>query len=147
MTTNENKEITFDRLILETTDLVRELRIRLRLLEELDFKEEEIIQLIFSSIMFEKDAELELAYECMNIVSECLGPMHHGEIQTGVGSVYSLDVKSITSTMYVLGCELIKQLKHLRAYHQGYLFYQFMKMIGPDIMLAKFDPPKISEND
>ena len=143
--TNENKETSISYLILDTAKLVNDLRIRLKMLEELDFKESEIINLIFQSIMFERDAEMELAYECMNIVKECLGPFHSGEINNSLGTTYGIDVRVITNAMYKLGSELIKQLQHLKAYNNGYLFFNFNQMLGKDIVLEKFIPPSIND--
>jgi len=145
-----NRELAISNIILDTSALIKELRSKITLLEELDINEFEIIQLILQSIMFEKDAEIRLANECMTLMKNCLGPSCFESIQENVINSrlltnYVNDVTSISNATYAFGCIIVNELRRIKAYRDGYLFYQFQQMLDKDIVLASFIPPKITD--
>jgi len=146
----QNRDVEIENIILDTSKLIKDLRSKITLLRELDINETEIIQLVFQAIMFEENAELKLAHDCMDLVKSCLGDDYSCNMPATVSrsdllASYTADVTGITNATYSFGCELLQQLKQLRAYRNGYLFYQFMKMLDKDIVLIKFVPPPITQ--
>ena len=121
----------FEYIILDTRTAIERLRRRMERLRNLDADEDKILEIIIQSIAFNRSAEIELDYNCLDIVSQYLG------------HAYSDDVTDIAKAMSIFGKTILEDLRQLGAYKNGYLFYQFFKMLGPDVILVKLVPPEI----
>lgn len=122
-----------DYLILNTSDLVTSLR---KKLEPTDADEKEILNSIFQSLMYSKNAHLELEYSCYYILNQMFG--YNGEC------IHEPGVRPIIAELEKFGIELLEQLQRLNAYRNGYLFYQYMQMLGADIVLVRLVPPELN---
>jgi hypothetical protein len=102
-----------------------------RYTEPWDVSGDAITDLIVKSLTYEQDALLELQYLCMEVVCQYIGTLQCPEAET------------ISKEIYTLGEEIFRELRDLRVYQNGYLFYQFFKTIGGDIVLIRLVPPNI----
>lgn len=94
-------------------------------------EEDALIRYVFESIAYENNAELELGYNALEIAHDA------------VGYSWADDVDVVVSAMVEYGTALYKQLREYRLYRQGYLFYQFNRWLGTDLVLARIDPPEL----
>jgi SAM-dependent methyltransferase len=118
-------------IILDTAKHMVELRKQLDLVRDTFDDEEYVLQTVIQELMFEKNAQIDLAYCCLETVQHCLG------------EVYEAEAQIVASAINKFGEEIFRQLRDIRAYHNGYLFYQYMRILGNDIMLIRTEPPKI----
>ena len=123
-------------VILNTNKIVSKLFSRTNLFTDIDFEDryifEAIIRSTIQSLTYEEDTQLELAYCCLEAVEQ-----HLGEI-----SVYKY--RAALKALEVFGEEVFGELKRLRLYRNGYLFYQFNQLLCNDIVLIRIVPPEIS---
>ena len=112
-------------LILDTKDSVEYLRSKIGNLLEFNADESKILPLVFNAIRYEEKAELELHYECMDIIASCLG------------HAYELDIEIIADAMIKFGTVMLYELKKLNAYIDGKLPFEYYKMVGRDVMLTR----------
>jgi hypothetical protein len=84
-----------------------------------------VMPAIFNSIVMEDTAELDLAYECMGILSDV------------IGDVYELDIERLVDSMLKFGTVMYFELKRLNAYENGVLNLRYHGMLGDDIVLTR----------
>lgn len=140
----------YDKVILDTRELITELDVSLSLLNYACVSINEIMELIFTSIMYEKRAKEELACACAELLKNSLGPYINIEDLNRIRipkvvDEYGGDLTMMANIIYQLGDKINDELVRMKAYRNGYLFYQFLKMIDKDIVLEKFIPPTIPE--
>jgi hypothetical protein len=126
-----------DAIILNTQSLVVSFRKSIRQLkhehlrDELVDKEVHLLESIIQSLQFDNRVELELRCGSMDVV-RCEFDIHNNE-----------DLIIITEAVVELGYGIYCELQRLRAYQQGYLYYQYHGMDGYDIIMARFIPQPI----
>lgn len=81
--------------------------------------------LVLQSLTYEKDAELNLAYNVMD------------EITQHTGDVYSAEAVAAANATVRFGAALYDQFKALSMYRNGYLFYQFQQWLDRDLVLRR----------
>lgn len=84
------------------------------------------MNLILQSLTFEKNAELELAYNIMDELAQHMGDC-----------IYDEAVIRAANETVAFGNYLYEQFKALSMYRNGYLFYQFHQWLGPDLVLRR----------
>lgn len=84
--------------------------------------------------MYEKHAKVELAYSCMHLIAGHLGSSHE------------LAHVKLARLIHDFGEEVISKLQHLRAYQNGYLYYQFHDWYGNDLVLQRLIVDNINSN-
>jgi len=112
-------------IILDTAGIVRPLDRSLRNYPTMNWEMEEVFQFILNAITYESRAKDELEYGCLDLVRES----HSTDLAT--------DVQNAISDVARLGRALIDQLRQIRAYHNGYLYYGFHSLMGGDLVLVR----------
>lgn len=123
-------------IILDTAGLVSLLRSKTHLLSVIEADEDSIFQTVLAALTYENDAEIELAYRCLDIVRQYLGYGYHG-------NDYNREIADLANAIVEFGNAIYKELRRLKAYHNGYLFYQYMQLLSKDIVLVRIEPPPL----
>jgi len=111
------------RLILESRVLVQNFRSKIKLLRAFDADENKIFLLITEAIYLDSEAQLELEYTSLAIISECIGKEYEG------------DIELLLKLVVEIGMKLHQLLVDLGVYQNDKLFFIFEKCVGSDIML------------
>lgn len=127
-----------DVVILEIKDLIKELETSLKNIVVTDGEDVvtpdgamiTIVEDVIKSIRNEKDAELSLDYECLQIVKDALD------------SFFSEEVLETATSINRFGKRLLELIKYHDIYNKGYLSYKFDGLLGMDIIL-RIDPEVI----
>lgn len=122
-------------VVLEGGSLLKAFRERVRNLPvtpSVEFDEEELMRFVFGCIAYEKDAELALAYDALEIA------------QGNMGMSWSPDVDAVVTAAVEFGTGFFRYLRSLKLYEGGYLFYHFYRWLGPDIVLQRMHPPALN---
>lgn len=88
-------------------------------------EEDGIAELILQALMYERRATDELVYACMGVVEDAMG------------SDCVEDYLKLSKLIHQLGIAVFEKLQMLRAYQNGYLFYQFHNWYGKDMVLQR----------
>lgn len=115
-----------NRLLLDTTELTDEMWSKVQALPMLSWEKDDVVEFLLGCLMYEKEAQLELGYSCLELVSRTLG------------REFEQHSRVVAHAVVEMGTQVLQQLQLLRAYHRGYLFYQFSGWVGRDILLEKF---------
>lgn len=126
------KESSGDYIIISTDLMVTKLRGQIVLFKESEVDEEFIFQTVIEALAFEKNAQMELNYGCLDVIR------HH------LGSPYMEDFDNIAEAISDFGMEMLSYLKQMKAYKNGYLFYQYMQVLGADLVLVRIVPPLLN---
>lgn len=86
---------------------------------------DDVVSFILSAITYEQKAEIELDYDCMELVQGALGTDMSGDTYRAVSLVAGL------------GRKLFKQLRDLNIYRHGYLYYGLHSWVGDDVVLSR----------
>lgn len=117
-----------------TTEEPDEIR-HIRLVEKFPLSVMDMIaNVIMESIMYEQHARQELNYACLDLVKE----------ELGTECVESW--KRLANLINSFGEDILSKLQCLRAYQNGYLYYQFHAWYGNDLVLSRLDVEKINPN-
>ena len=131
-------------VILDSSRIFNDMRIKTRLLDNLEITDKEIVEMILPGLMYKDNAIEILEYNCMKFTSDQLGPITSGLIPKELASIYINDVDIMTKGIYLLGLAILEQIKLLNLYTNGYLFYVVDNLLGRDIVLKKLLPSEIS---
>ena len=130
--------ITPDRVILDTTALIKTLRTKLQQLhsdqlkEDLLSKEDRLVELLVEALQFNNmHLELELAVTCTDVLRSEFG-------------ICEDDLEHVAHPLFDFGLGLYEIMQKLKAYQRGYMFYQFSQMLGPDVVIMRIMPPNIN---
>lgn len=123
-----------DVIILNTSDVIKTLRLKTSRLKELDADEDHLLQLVVEALGYEKTAQMEIAYGCMDVIRQYLDVLCDEEFSV------------IAEALFIFGDALFAELKRVNAYRKGYLFYQYMQTLGNDIVLVKLVPPELNKH-
>jgi hypothetical protein len=82
-----------------------------------------VAQIVMESIHYEKQALHELNFACVDLFHEQLG--------TGSESSYT----RLAGLINAFGESVLHKLRAMRAYQNGYLYYQFHDWLGRDMVL------------
>lgn len=129
-----NKLNNPEKIILPTQELISELKRRLHLIENFlktEQEEDELIETILNLISYEKNAEMELAYNAVDVVKGAIGGMYEDSVVEFANAVVSF------------GTALIDNLRFFRLYQNGYLHYQLCYVFYGNIVLQKLYIPKV----
>jgi hypothetical protein len=116
-----------ERIILPTQVLVEELRRRLRLAEcmVIGQDEDDLLEVIFNSLVYENKAEFELACNAIDIVKQAMGGLYEDSVTEFANAVVSF------------GGQLVNDLRAFKLYQDGYLHYQMSYTVFGDIVLQR----------
>lgn len=129
---SSSKTLTPDKVILDTIDLLKALRENINKIRDLDSEEaDHVLQLIFEALHYDKNADFELEYGCLDVIRSFLGLSERE------------DFAEAETAIMEFSTELLKQIRRLRLYQNGYLFYQFLQTLGNSVVLVRIDPPEI----
>lgn len=85
-----------------------------------------LIELVMQSMQYERDALMELAYSVMAEVDAALGT-------TEMPREWS----SVANAVLKFGTQVYEQLCRHQIYRNGYLYYQFARWLGDDIVMQR----------
>ena len=111
-------------LILDTKEITEYLISHTKNLLEFDPDPNKFMPTIINAISKEATAELDIAYECLDIMNSALG------------EVYELDMERIVDAMIKMGTVMYFELKRLNAYEEGVLNLKYYGMLGKDVVLT-----------
>ena len=105
----------------------------------------DVLTNIIAAIGFEKHWKNELALTCLKLTNEVLGYMPIDACEDdyeklGLGQHFinrQNETEQIHKQLYKLGSAIQHQLKLLKAYQSGYLYYSFEDFVGKDILLHR----------
>lgn len=119
-----------EHIILSTADIIKAVGQKFESLPGFSYDEEflsqEAVDMILSYLHFEREAELEMGYGCLEMVDNFLG------------TAFADRTTDAANAMIALGTAILEQLRHIRAYQNGYLFYAFHSWCGKDLVLVRF---------
>ncbi|BDD79524.1 hypothetical protein [Burkholderia phage FLC9] len=119
-------------LVLDTDAGLREL---IKGAGEFDFlMPNTIAQIVLDSIMYEQHARMELQYAALELIRNELGDAHE--------TAYI----KLARLIHSFGEDVLQKLKYLRAYQNGYLYYQFHDWYGNDLVLQRLIVDNINPN-
>lgn len=119
-----------DHLILNTAGLVKQLRNAIRELD--DTEENEIVSSVLEALTYRNNAPLELEYSVNTIIAQRMG-------------IENIEYfRPMIDAIEAFGQALFAELQRLNAYRNGYLFYQYMRMLNADIVLVRLVPPDLN---
>lgn len=93
-----------------------------------------IATMVMESIMYEKRAQEELNYACLELV------------RNEIGTECEASYMRLSRLINVFGEDVLNKLKYLRAYQNGYLYYQFHDWAGNDLVLRHFNVESLNPN-
>jgi hypothetical protein len=93
-----------------------------------------IAQIVLDSIMYEQHARMELQYAALELIRNELGSAHE-----------NAHIK-LARLIHDFGDGIVSRLKYLRAYQNGYLYYQFHDWYGNDLVLQRLIVDNINLN-
>jgi hypothetical protein len=139
-----------DSVILETRMLLGPLFRRLPHLKE---DTDEFIGRVLDCLAFEKEAQDQLSLMCAELVDDLMhmplpktGPhVRLGRFDPEEERQERIDtVTRHSNEMYKFGEDLLEQLRALRLYRGGYLHYQFVELVGNDMLMHRLMVPKLT---
>lgn len=116
---------TPDCIILNIGEIVKTLLNKIRQLNDLIPEEDSIMELVMESLAYEQNAMLELSYSVLDTMREAMG------------SIYDADVTVASNAVMQFGDAVFKELQRIKAYHNGYLHYQFLQWLESDVILVR----------
>jgi hypothetical protein len=93
-----------------------------------------IAQIVMESIMYEGRAQDELNYACVEMFMNELGT----ECETSY--------KRLANLLNRFGSDVFHKLRALKAYQNGYLYYQFHDWLGKDMVLRRLNVESLNLN-
>jgi hypothetical protein len=115
-------------VILDTDALLEKLRKDIVFLTENCVPEDKILESVFEALQFDRNVEMELSLSAQFMLYNFLG-----EKLTDYE-------RSFGSSIIDFGLALHQQLKQIRAYRNGYLFYHFCQLLGRDVVITHLEP-------
>lgn len=95
---------------------------------------EMIATVVMESIMYEQRAQDELSFACVELFMNELG--------TDCERSY----KRLANLLNRFGVDVFEKLQYLRAYQNGYLYYQFHDWFGNDLVLRRLNVESLNPN-
>ena len=148
--TSDRATITCDGpqfIVLDTAGQLSALIPKIQRFPFLMWERDELISFILQAIAYEQQAALELDYSCMEIVTPTVGVSHKNQADFAVAAQFVQESDNAANAISQFGKAIIDQLRAIRAYSRGYLFYSFHSWAGNDIVLTKLyldkDPEKV----
>jgi len=112
-------------IILDTKEVTEYFISRTNNLLEFNPDPDKFMPTIIKAISKEATAELDIAYECLDIMSSAMG------------EAYELDIERLVDSMIKMGTVLYFELKRHNAYENGVLNLKYYGMLGKDVILTK----------
>jgi translation initiation factor 2 alpha subunit (eIF-2alpha) len=120
-----------DYVILDTRNLVKFLRTKIKALIEIEVTEEDVLETIFEAMSYDNsNTNLNIDASC-----QCAARYH-------LGAAFAQDADDTAEAMSEFASKIYSDLKRLNAYRNGYLFYQFVQLLGNDILLTRLELPE-----
>ena len=148
--TSEQATITCDGpqfIVLDTAGQLSALIPKIQRFPFLMWERDELVSFILQAIAYECQAALELDYSCMEAVALTVGVSHKNQEDFAVAAQFVRESDNAANAISQFGKTIVDQLKAIRAYKRGYLFYSFHSWAGNDIVLTKLyldkDPERI----